>query len=40
MLQKKCEKFLGAENIPLTDIFFYILQALDPFSYKSSHLAM
>ena len=40
MLQKKCEKCLEAENIPLTDLLFYILEVLDPCSYKSSHLAM
>ena len=38
--QKKCEKCLEAENIPLTDLLFYILEVLDPCSYKSSHLAM
>ena len=40
MLQKKCAKRLEAENIPLQDLLFYILEVLDPYSYKSSHLAM
>jgi hypothetical protein len=37
---KKCKKCLEAENIPLTDLLFYILEVLDPCSDKSSHLAM
>ena len=40
MLQKKCEKCLEEENIPLTDLLFYILDVLEPCSYKSSLLAM
>ena len=40
MLQKKCKKCLEAENIPLTDLLFYILEVLDPYRYKSSHLTM
>ena len=40
MLQKKCNKCLEAENIPLTDLLFYILKFLDPYRYKSSHLTM
>ena len=40
MLQKKCKKYLEAENILLTDLLFYILEILDPYRYKSSHMAM
>ena len=40
MLQKKCKKCLEAENIPLTDLLFYILKILDHYRYKSSHLTM
>ena len=40
MLEHKCKKCLGAENIPLTDLLFYILEILDPYRYKSSHMAM
>ena len=40
MLQKKDKKCLEAENIPLTDLIFYILEVLDPYRYKSSHLTM
>ena len=40
MFQKKCKKCFEAENIPLTDLLFYILKFLDPYRYKSSHLAM
>ena len=40
MLQKMCKKCLEAENIPLTDLLFYILKILDPYRYKSSHLTM
>ena len=38
--KKKCKNCLEAENIPLTDLLFYILEVLDPCSYKSSYLAM
>ena len=38
--QKKCKKCLEAENIPLTDLLYYILKILDPYRYKSSHLTM
>ena len=40
MLQKKCKECLEAENIPLTNLLFYILKILDPYKYKSSHLTM
>ena len=40
MLENKCKKCLKAENIPLTDLLFYILEILDPYRYKSSHMAM
>ena len=40
MLQKKCKKCLEADNIPLTDFLFYILDILDPYGCKSSHLTM
>ena len=40
MLEHKCKKCLEAENIPLTDLLFYILKILDPYRYKSSHLTM
>ena len=40
MLQKKCKKCLEAEIIPLTDLLFYILEVLDPYRYKSSHLTL
>ena len=40
MLEHKCKKCLEAENIPLTDLLFYILEILDPYRYKSSHMAM
>ena len=30
--QKKCKKCLEAENIPLTDLLFYILKNLDPYA--------
>ena len=40
MLQKKCEKCLEAENFPLKHFLFYILEVLDPYRYKSSHMAM
>ena len=29
---KKCKKCLEAENIPLTDLLFYILKILDPYT--------
>ena len=35
--KKIIEKCLEAENIPLTDLLFYILEVLDPYRYKSSH---
>jgi hypothetical protein len=38
--KKKCKKCLETENIPLTDLLFYILEVLDLYRYKSSHLAM
>jgi hypothetical protein len=37
MVKKKCKKYLEAENIPLTDLLFYILY---PYRYKLSHLTM
>ena len=40
MLQKKDKKCLEAENIPQTDLLFYIWEVLDPYRYKSSHFAM
>ena len=40
MLEHKCKKCLEAENIPLTDLLFYILEILDPYIDKSSHMAM
>ena len=40
MLEHKCKKCLEAENIPLIDLLFYILEILDPYIYKSSHMAM
>ena len=40
MLQKKCNKCLEAENIPLIDLLFYISKFLDRHRYKSSHLTM
>ena len=40
ILEHKCKKCLEAENIPLTDLLFYIWEVLDPYRYKSSHLAM
>jgi hypothetical protein len=40
MIQKKDKKCLEAENIPLTYLLFYIWEVLDPYKYKSSHLAM
>ena len=39
-LQKKCNKGLEAENIPLTYLLLYILKFLDPYRYKSSPLTM
>ena len=40
MLEHKCKKCLEAENIPPTDLLYYILEILDPYRYKSSHMAM
>ena len=31
MLQKKCKKCLEAENFPLKDLLFYILEVLGPY---------
>ena len=40
MLQKNCKKCLEVENIPLTYLLFYILEVLDPYRDKSSHLTI
>ena len=31
---------LEAENIPLTNLLFYILDVLDPYRFKSSNMAV
>ena len=31
MLQKRCKKYLEAENIPVTELLFYILKNVDPY---------
>ena len=40
MLEHKCTKWLGAENIALTDLLSYIFEVLNLLGYNTSFLAI
>ena len=40
MLEHRCKKWLGAENIALTDLLSYTLEVLSLLGYKASFLAI